>query len=55
MRVPSAQSGGARCVSIRNYEQFLNAFIKGEVKRLVVVPSLGDGMSAATRWSSSPS
>jgi hypothetical protein len=37
------------CVSIKNYEKFLNAFNNGEIKRLVVVPSLGDSASAARR------
>jgi Protein of unknown function (DUF2778) len=37
------------CVSIKNYEKFLKAFNNGEIKRLVVVPSLGDGVSAARR------
>ena len=35
---PSGQSNG--CVSFRNYPAFLNAFLKGEVKRLVVVEHL---------------
>src|SRR3982075_4218685 len=34
------------CVSIKNYEKFLNAFNNGEIKRLVVVPNLGDSASA---------
>ena len=37
------------CVSIKDYEKFLKAFNNGEVKRLVVVASLGDGVSAARR------
>ena len=37
------------CVSIKNYENFLRAFNNGEIKRLVVVASLGDSMSAARR------
>lgn len=37
------------CVSIKNYEQFLKAFNSGEIKRLVVVASLGDSVSAARR------
>jgi len=37
------------CVSIKNYENFLKAFNNGEIKRLVVVASLGDGVSAARR------
>jgi hypothetical protein len=35
---PSGQSFG--CVSFKNYSQFLRAFQRGEVKRLVVVPHL---------------
>ena len=34
------------CVSIKDYEKFLKAFNNGEVKRLVVVVSLGDSVSA---------
>jgi Protein of unknown function (DUF2778) len=37
------------CVSIKNYEIFLKAFNNGEIKHLVVVPSLGDNMTAARR------
>jgi hypothetical protein len=37
------------CVSIKNYERFLKAYNNGEIKRLVVVPSLGDSASAARR------
>jgi len=37
------------CVSIKNYENFLKAFNNGEIKRLVVVASLGDSVSAARR------
>ena len=37
------------CVSIKNYEKFLKAFNDGEIKRLVVVPSLGDSVLAARR------
>jgi hypothetical protein len=35
---PTGDSNG--CVSIKNYESFLQAFTDGEIKRLVVVPSL---------------
>lgn len=49
---PNGDSNG--CVSIKNYEKFLKAYQDGEIKRLVVVPSLGDGASAARR-STSPS
>jgi hypothetical protein len=37
------------CVSIKNYERFLKAFNNGEIKRLVVVASLGHSVSAARR------
>jgi hypothetical protein len=35
---PSGQSFG--CVSFKNYPEFLNAFLRGEIDRLVVVPHL---------------
>jgi hypothetical protein len=41
---PNGDSNG--CVSIRSYETFLNAFQNGVVKRLVVVRSLKDDLSA---------
>jgi hypothetical protein len=47
---PNGDSNG--CVSIKNYEQFLKAFQNGEIKRLVVVPSLGDSASASRRSTS---
>jgi hypothetical protein len=37
---PNGDSNG--CVSIKNYEKFLKAFANGDVKRLVVVPRIGD-------------
>jgi Protein of unknown function (DUF2778) len=37
---PEGDSNG--CVSIKNYDVFLSAFQNGEVRRLVVVPSLAD-------------
>jgi hypothetical protein len=37
---PNGQSNG--CVSFRDYDKFLQAFLNGEVDRLVVVPSLGN-------------
>jgi hypothetical protein len=40
---PNGDSNG--CVSIKDYERFLKAYSNGEIKRLVVVPSLGDQMS----------
>jgi hypothetical protein len=47
---PKGDSNG--CVSIKNYEKFLKAFSNGEIKRLVVVPSLSDEMSASRRSAS---
>src|SRR3984893_11610628 len=46
LRANGASNG---CVSIKNYEKFLEAFNSGEIKRLVVVTSLGDSSSAARR------
>jgi hypothetical protein len=40
---PNGDSNG--CVSIRNYDRFLKAFSNGEIKHLVVVPSLDDEAS----------
>ena len=37
---PNGDSNG--CVSIKNYEKFLKAFTNGEIRRLVVVPRIGD-------------
>ena len=42
---PNGDSNG--CVSIKNYDAFLKAFQNGEVKRLVVLPTLSDGLVAA--------
>jgi hypothetical protein len=49
---PNGDSNG--CVSIKNYEKFLQAFTNGEIKRLVVVPRLG-GEKSAPPWSTSQS
>jgi hypothetical protein len=49
---PNGDSNG--CVSIKDYDRFLAAYQNGEVKRLVVVPSLREGLTAARR-SPSPS
>jgi hypothetical protein len=49
---PNGDSNG--CVSIRDYDRFLAAYTNGEVKRLVVVPSLREGLTASRR-SPSPS
>ncbi len=40
---PNGDSNG--CISFKDYRRFLQAFLDGEVKRLVVVPELGD-----THW-----
>jgi Tlde1 domain len=37
------------CVSIKDYDKFLKAFQNGEIKRLVVVPSLSAGLSTSRR------
>ena len=42
---PSGQSFG--CVSFRDYHAFLQAFLEGEVNRLIVVPHLGTTVSRA--------
>jgi hypothetical protein len=42
---PSGQSNG--CVSFRNYDAFLQAYLRGEVKRLAVVAG-----SSGSRWAS---
>jgi hypothetical protein len=49
---PNGDSNG--CVSIRDYDRFLKAYNNGEVTRLVVVPSLREGLTASRR-STSPS
>ena len=50
---PTGASNG--CVSFRDYDRFLQAYLRGEIQRLVVVtgtpdalPSLADGSSSAT-------
>lgn len=48
---PSGQSNG--CVSFRNYPEFLNAYLKGEVTRMVVVDRLDSpppGPKLASGW-----
>ena len=52
MHGPNSQSKG--CVAFKNYPEFLNAFLKGEVTRLVVVERLENppgriGMGAGRR------
>ncbi len=44
---PSGQSFG--CVSFRNYPQFLQAFLNGEVDRIVVVPHLDSAPAGPAR------
>ena len=51
LRGPTGQSSG--CVSFRDYAAFLNAFLRGEVERLVVVDHLSDQSSSANINSSS--
>ena len=43
----NGQSNG--CVSFKNYQKFLQAFLSGEVERLVVVPDLGTEPSRIAR------
>jgi len=49
---PNGDSNG--CVSIRDYGRFLAAYRNGEIKRLVVVPSLSD-VATAARHAAEPS
>lgn len=42
---PDGQSNG--CVSLQDYPKFLEAFLRGEIDRLIVVPKLGDAPSYA--------
>jgi hypothetical protein len=44
---PNGQSNG--CVSFRDYQKFLQAFLKGEIDRLVVVPDGGTRLALAVR------
>jgi Protein of unknown function (DUF2778) len=44
---PNGQSNG--CVSFRDYPKFLQAFLRGEVDRLVVVPNLGGKPALSAR------
>lgn len=44
---PNGDSNG--CVSFKNYDKFLTAFEKGEIKRLVVVVSLSEVASASRK------
>jgi hypothetical protein len=47
---PNGDSNG--CVSIKEYDKFLQAYRNGVVKRLVVVPSLNEGLTASRRATS---
>lgn len=40
---PNGDSNG--CVSVKNYDRFLRAYQNGEVRRLIVVPSLNDKLA----------
>jgi hypothetical protein len=44
---PNGQSNG--CVSFRDYQKFLNAYLRGDIDRLVVVPSHGTRLSRIAR------
>jgi len=44
---PNGQSNG--CVSFRDYQKFLNAYLRGEIDRLVVVANLGTKPSLTAR------
>ncbi len=44
---PSGQSFG--CVSFKDYPQFLKAYLRGEINRLVVVPHLETRTSSNER------
>ena len=50
LRGPSGQSAG--CVSFRDYSKFLRAFQRGEVTRIIVVPSLAKSPTFASRGAS---
>ena len=41
---PDGQSNG--CVSVQDYSRFLEAFLRGEIDRLIVVPKLADTYAA---------
>ena len=49
---PNGDSNG--CVSIKEYDKFLQAYRNGQIRRLVVVPNLNEGLTASRR-STSPS
>ena len=41
---PDGQSNG--CVSVQDYSRFLEAFLRGEIDRLIVVPKLANTYAA---------
>jgi hypothetical protein len=45
---PNGQSNG--CVSVSDYQAFLNAFLSGDINRLVVVEHLASAPSPKTAW-----
>jgi hypothetical protein len=47
---PNGQSNG--CVSFRDYQAFLDAYLRGDITRLVVVERLADvpGQRTASDW-----
>jgi Tlde1 domain len=45
---PNGQSNG--CVSFKDYQAFLNAYLKGDIERLVVVEHLGTAPEANGKW-----
>ena len=47
---PNGDSNG--CVSIKEYDKFLQAYRNGMVRRLVVVPNLNEGLTASRRATS---
>jgi hypothetical protein len=49
---PNGQSNG--CVSFRDYPTFLNAFLSGEINRLIVVERLAATPDAKTAWERLP-
>ena len=44
---PNGDSNG--CISVKNYDKFLQAYRNGTIKRIAVVVSIKDTQSASTR------
>lgn len=44
---PSGDSNG--CISIRDYDRFLQAYLRGEIRRLIVVATRAEAVQAAAR------